>query len=151
MELKSEAEELWLLRHPAWVRWLGWLVIPPLMIGGFYILLIPVIESEYELSLIASSVFLGGGSIYLCIKALKVFPYMSSDIEFGPSGFSIYSPNNNVSKFLWGDVLTLKHHASVQVLEIKNIDSKCILAITEQATSYAKFVEILVEKTGLEY
>lgn len=151
MELKSETEELWLLRHPNWVRWLGWLVLPPLFMAGIYVLLLPVIQNQYEVALIASSLFMGGFVLYLCLQAFKVFPYLRSEVEFSSEGFSIYWPGGRAENYSWSDVSSLTHYASAQVLELKNDSNRRILAVTEQATSYPKFVEFAVEKTGLKY
>lgn len=151
MELKSENEDLWLLRHPGWVRWLGWIGIPAIFVSGCYVLLLPVIKNNYEIALIASSLFMGGFCIWMCLQSFKVFPYLQSDVEFNLSGFSIYWPNGRQEEYLWSDVSKLTHYASVQVLEIKSNEGKRILAVTEQATSYTKFVEIAVVKTGLKY
>jgi hypothetical protein len=151
MELKSENEELWLLRHPGWVRWLGWIGMPVIFVSCCYVLLLPVIKNNYEIALIVSSLFLGGFPIWMCIQGFKVFPYLQSDVEFNLSGFSVYWPNGKRKEYLWSNVSRLTHYASVQVLEIKSNDGERILTVTEQATSYAKFVEIAVAKTGLKY
>ncbi|WP_086932937.1 hypothetical protein [Agarilytica rhodophyticola] len=151
MELKSETEELWLLRHPTWVRWLGWLFLPPLFVASGYILLLPIIQNQYELALISASLFLGGFAMYMCAQAFKVFPYLSCDVEFSPEGFDIYWPSGKVKNYLWADVISLQHYASVQVLELKNNKEDRILVVTEQATSYLKFVEFITKKTGLKY
>ncbi|WP_028876960.1 hypothetical protein [Teredinibacter turnerae] len=151
MEHKSEKEELWLLRHPHWVRWLGWIGLPPLFVSSLYLLLLPIIQNQYELALIASSLFMGGFVLYMCQQAFKVFPYLRSDVEFSPESFSIYWPGGKAESYTWSDVASLKHYASAQVLVLKNSSNKCILAVTEQATSYAQFVEFAVEKTGLKY
>ena len=151
MELKSETEDIWLLRHPVWVRWLGWLVLPPLFIVCCYVLLLPVIQNQYEVALIASSLFLGGLPIYMCMQALKTFPYLRSDVEFNSDGFSIYWPDGKSIEYSWSDVLALKHYATASVLELKGKEGKRILAVTDQATSYEQFVEFAVEKTGLKY
>ena len=151
MELKSDTEELWLLRHPHWVRWLGWFILPPMFVSSLYILFLPIIQNQYELVLIASSLFLGGFVLYMCLQAFKVFPYLRSDVECSPESFSIYWPGGKAESYTWSDVASLKHYGSVQVLVLKNSSNKCMLAVTEQATSYAQFVEFFVEKAGLKY
>lgn len=151
MELKSETEELWLLQHPIWLRWLCWIVIPPAFISSTYFLLLPIIQNQYELMLIASSLSLGGFVLYMCIQAFKVFPYLSSDIEFSSEGFSIYWPSGKTEIYSWSDIASLKHYASAEVLELKNSSNKRILAVAEKATSYAQFVEFTVKNTGLKY
>lgn len=151
MELKSETEELWLLRHPQWIRWLGWIVLPPLFVSSLYLLLLPIIQNQYELVLIAASLFMGGFVLYMCLQAFKVFPFLRSDVEFSAESFSIYWPGGRTESYKWSDVASLKHYASAQVLVLKNSSNKCILAVTEQATSYAQFVEFAVKETGLKY
>lgn len=150
MELKSEKEELWLLRHPVWVRWLGWLALPPLFVACCYVLLLPVIQNQYDVVLIVSSLFLGGFPIYMCFQALKVFPYLRCDVEFNSEVFSIYWPNGKSQTYSWSEIFSLKHYATAQVLELKGSEGKRIIAVTDQATSYAQFIAFATEKTGLK-
>ncbi len=151
MEYKSETEDLWLLHHPTWVRWLVWIVLPPLAVAGCYVLLLPVLEGQYELALIATSLFMGGFVLYMCAQAFKVFPYLHSDVEFSSDGFSIYWPGGKSENYSWAEIASLKHYASAQVLELKNCKGNRVLAVSEQATSYQQFVEFAVEQTGLKY
>lgn len=151
MELKSETEDLWLLRHPQWVRWLGWLVLPFLVIACGYVMLLPFIEPGYELVQAVSCLLLGAFPLYMCFQAFKVFPFLRSDVEFNSEGFCVYWPNGNKKEYLWSEVSKLNHYATAQVLELKDSSNSCILAVTDQATSYSQFVEFVVNKTGLKY
>ncbi len=118
---------------------------------GVYMLTLPVIEANYEPILIASSLFLGGFPIYMCAQGYKVFPYLRADVEFEANGFNIFWPNGIQKKYHWSEVSALNHYATAQVLEVKNMNGIRVLAATEQAHSYSKFVEMAVEKTGLKY
>ncbi|MEM7206982.1 MAG: hypothetical protein AAF434_04080 [Pseudomonadota bacterium] len=151
VELKSDTEELWLLRHSIPLRWLGWIGTPFLFVCGFYVLFLPVWENNFELVLIASSILLGGFPIYMSLQCFKAFPYIKADVEFSHNGFSVYWPSGKNKEYTWGEIGKLNHYASAQVLEVKNRQGKRILAVSEQATSYAQFVEISVENTGLKY
>ena len=150
-EYRNEESGLWLARHPQWVRFLGWVMIPVIALCGFYVAAIPVIESRYDVLVIASCLLLGVGTLYMCFLSFKVFPFLRADIEFGEKGFSVYRPNGNVQHYQWGDIDKLKHHASVQVLIIKDRENRVVLALTEQAHSYEQFVELAIQKTGLKY
>ena len=149
MELKSESEELWLLRHPARVRWLGWILLPLMFITSGCVVLLPLIEKNYELTRIVSSLILGVFPFYMCIQAFKVFPFLRSDVEFNSEGFGIYWTNGSKKDYLWSEVSELHYYATVQVLELKDSSNTRILAVTGQATSYSQFVHFASQKTGL--
>ena len=150
-ELKSQTEDLWLLRHPVWVRWTGWIGLPLVFMAGIYCLMLPVWANNFELLLLFSSLLLGGFPIYMCIQGFKVFPYIKADVKFNESGFSIHQFSTVFKEYKWSQVGKLKHYASASVLEILNHEGERILAITEQATNYNKFVELAVESTSLKY
>lgn len=151
LELKSESEDLWLLRHPSWVRWIGWIGLPFVFVAGVYCLTLPLWAKSFELITLFSSLLLGAFPIYMCIQGFKVFPYIKADVEFNNNDFSVFYSSKAQKEYEWNEIGKLKYYTSAQVLDIKDIEGKRILAVTEQATSYSKFVELLVKNTGLKY
>lgn len=147
-EYRNDDDGLWLARHPLWIRVLGWVMIPLIAICGIYVMVIPVIESRYEIVFVASCLFLGGAVLYMSVLAFSVFPFLRADIEFGEDGFSVYFPSGKSCLYKWCEVSSIKHHGSVQVLVLKGVSNKTLLAITEQAHSYERFAEISARKLG---
>ena len=140
-----------LVKHPDFIKRIGWAGIPLIALCGLYVMAIPILEARYDIASIASTTFLGGGTFYMCLLAFKVFPFLNLEIKCNGNGFSIHKKNGDVKSYQWSEVGEIKHHASVQVLALKNKDGKTILAITEQAFNYYKFVELAIHKTGLKY
>ncbi|SEA08718.1 hypothetical protein SAMN05216562_1652 [Microbulbifer marinus] len=138
----NEEQNEWLVRHPTWVRFLGWIGIPLLLASSIYVVLIPVISERYEPVVILSCVFLGLFPLYMCVQALKVFPFMRADVEVNDNGFSIFYPNGKSETYSWSKIKRIKHYTTSQVLELVDMSEKTVLAVMEQAWSYEKFVEL---------
>lgn len=151
IELKSETEDLWLLRYSGWAKWTGWIGLPLLICSSIYFLSMPFWVGSFQFPMILSSLFLGGLPLYMCMQCIKVVPYTKADIEFNDTGFSIFWPSGSSRKYRWSEVKKLKHSGSSQVLVLLSANGDTILAVTNMASSYAKFVEILGDKTGLTY
>lgn len=151
VEYKSATEELWLVRHPLWVRILEWVGLPFVTLAGFYVLAIPLWTSTFELVVIASCLFLGGFPIYMCYQSFKVFRFIGADIEVNEQGFAVYWPGGESRRYSWMQVGKLNHYTTAQVLEVVSKQGDRILAIFQQASSYNKFVELAVANTGCKY
>jgi len=140
MELKSERDNLWLMRIPSWVRVISWVGVPFLFVCAVYILLIPVIAGNFELLAILATTFLGLPCLYMAAKSYKVFPYLRSDIEFNELEFTIYFPSKNRRRHLWSEVSLAKSYTSVQVLELFDQSGKSLLVTLESSTSFQQFM-----------
>lgn len=149
--LVSQSGDTCLVRHPLWVRLLGWIGLPVATAGSLYILTMPVWKSNYDPLVVLSALFLGGFPLYMWYQGFKVFPYLRAEIEVDDRGLTIHHPQRQPRHYPWSSIATLEHFATAQVLEVIGRDRKRILAITEQATSYAEFVEFVVKKTGCKY
>jgi len=151
IELKSDSKDLWLLRYLSWIKWTGLSGMFLLFVGSIYVLTIPILEDDYQISRVLPCLLLGGFPLYMCTQCLKVIPYIRADVEFSHEEFSIYWPDGSSRSHKWAEVKCLKRYGSTQVLTLLDSKGKSIFAVTNMATSYPKFVEILLNKTGLTY
>jgi hypothetical protein len=129
-------------QHPVWVKLLGWLFLPIMLFASLYILALPIIQSNYELVLIGSVLFLGGGCLYMTVNGLMVLPHISSVIIISPDGLEIDNPKKGKVLRAWGSIFKAKHIASAQVLHLYTEDGR-FLSVTEQFTGYSALVESL--------
>lgn len=140
-----------ILRHPLWIKVLGWVVMPFLGLCGVFMMALPVIEPGQGLGLTAVYLVLGASLLRMCFVVFQVFPFLRASIEFSDGGFVITQPNSTIKRYEWSDVAKMEHHVAIQVLILKNKQGKTMLAITEQAHNYSQFVAATEQKVEIKY
>ena len=137
------------LTHPYWIRLIGWCFLPIMFLVSVWCLFLPVWYEKYELSLIASGLFLGGGCLYMSIHGLLTLPFMNAVITLSEGQLQV-NRKDKVTTVQWGSISKVRHVASTQVLHLYNNEGKRFLSVTEQLKGYNLLVEFLYEKSGLK-
>jgi hypothetical protein len=121
---------------------LGWIFLPVMLFACLFILALPIIQNNYELLLIGSVLFLGGGCLYMTVNGLMVLPHISSVITISQDGIEIDNPKKGKTLKAWSSISKVKHVASAQVLHLYSENGR-VLSVTEQFTGYSALVESL--------
>ena len=129
--------------HPIWVRLLGWIFLPIMLLTSLYILALPIIQNNYELILIGSVLLLGGGCLYMTVNGLMVLPHISSSVKISPDGIEVENAKKGCSLTTWESITKAKHVASAQVLHLYSSNGKRFLSVTEQFNGFSVLVESL--------
>jgi hypothetical protein len=70
------------LTHPYWIRIIGWVFLPIMLLTSIWCLFLPVWYERYELVLFLSGIYLGGGCLYMSVQVIKTLPFMNAVITF---------------------------------------------------------------------
>jgi hypothetical protein len=137
------------LYHPYWIRIIGWVFLPVMLLVSIWCLFLPVWYERYEISLVLAGIFLGGGCLYMSVHGIKTLPFMNAVITVSDRQIEVYRKSSTVA-VRWTSITKIRHVASTQVLHLYDDKGQRFLSITEQLNGYAFLVGLLHEKSGLD-
>ena len=135
-------------KHPAWLKYVGWIGLPAMLVVSLWVMAMPISNQRMELMSFLIWIPIGGFSLYMTIHGLMTLPFMNVSVILLDEGLKI-TKDSEPKVYPWKSIKRFNHVASVQVLHLYDSNGNRILSITEQLSGYEQLVHTLDKKTGM--
>lgn len=137
------------LRHPYWIRIIGWVFLPVMFCLAIWCLFLPVWYERYDIAMFLAATLLGGGNLYMTTHGLRTLPFMNSVITLTDNEITVLKGKQTTS-ISWQNISKARHVASTQVLHLFDSEGKRFLSVTEQLKGFHLLESYLNVKSGLK-
>lgn len=131
--------------YPSWIKYLGIVGIPLLIIVASWLTTRFLWEPDLTATQLAVSSALGIAGLYQCLIGARCLPYLNTTITLYDDGVDIHY-NNHTDAFKWEELM-IKEYSFAGTTQIKHKDGRTLAYLSDGLPNLELMKNIISEST----